>query len=42
MKRQIMLVDDEHGMLDLVGLVLQRQGFSVLKAKDAFTGSGST
>ncbi|MEL7674284.1 MAG: response regulator [Chloroflexota bacterium] len=37
MKRQIMLVDDEHGMLDLVGLVLQRQGFSVLKAKDAFT-----
>lgn len=37
MKRQIMLVDDENGMLDLVGLVLQRQGFSVLKAKDAFT-----
>lgn len=37
MKRQIMLVDDENGMLDLIGLVLQRQGFSVLKAKDAFT-----
>ena len=37
MKRQIMLVDDENGMLDLVGLILQRQGFSVLKARDAFT-----
>jgi DNA-binding response OmpR family regulator len=37
MKRQIMLVDDESGMLDLVGLILQRQGFSVLKARDAFT-----
>jgi len=37
MKRQIMLVDDESGMLDLVGLILQRQGFSVLKVKDAYT-----
>lgn len=37
MKRQIMLVDDESGMLDLVGLILQRQGLSVLKVKDAFT-----
>ncbi|NLE53030.1 MAG: response regulator [Chloroflexi bacterium] len=37
MKRQIMLVDDESGMLDLVGLILQRQGLSVLKVKDAYT-----
>jgi len=37
MKKLIMLVDDESGMLDLVGLILQRQGYSVLKARDALT-----
>ncbi len=37
MKKLIMLVDDESGMLDLVGLILQRQGYSVLKARDGLT-----
>ncbi len=37
MKKLIMLVDDESGMLDLVGLILQRQGYGVLKARDALT-----
>jgi two-component system, OmpR family, alkaline phosphatase synthesis response regulator PhoP len=37
MSIQIMLVDDEAGMLDLIGLILNRQGFSVLKVQDAST-----
>lgn len=35
MGKQIMVVDDESGMLDLLGLILNRQGFGVVKAQDA-------
>ena len=35
MKRQIMLVDDEAGVLALVSIILQRGGFCVQTARDA-------
>ncbi len=35
MKRQIMVVDDEIGALTLIGIMLERGGFDVLKARDA-------
>lgn len=35
MKRNILVVDDEIGALTLIGIMLERGGFSVLKAKDA-------
>lgn len=35
MKKQILVVDDEVGALTLIGIMLERGGFSVLKAKDA-------
>lgn len=37
MKRNILVVDDEIGALTLIGIMLERGGFSVLKAKDATT-----
>lgn len=37
MKKQILVVDDEIGALTLIGIMLERGGFSVLKAKDANT-----
>jgi two-component system, OmpR family, response regulator MtrA len=37
MKKQILVVDDEIGALTLIGIMLERGGFSVLKAKDAKT-----
>ena len=37
MTKQIMVVDDEIGALTLIGIMLERGGFSVLKAKDAYT-----
>lgn len=36
MTKQIMVVDDEVGALTLIGIMLERGGFEVLKAKDAF------
>lgn len=35
MKQQILVVDDEIGALTLIGIMLERGGFSVQKAKDA-------
>lgn len=35
MKKRILVVDDEVGALTLIGIMLERGGFSVLKAKDA-------
>jgi len=35
MKRQILVVDDEIGALTLIGIMLERGGFNVLKARDA-------
>lgn len=35
MKKTILVVDDEVGALTLIGIMLERGGFSVLKAKDA-------
>lgn len=35
MKKHILVVDDEIGALTLIGIILERGGFSVLKAKDA-------
>jgi DNA-binding response OmpR family regulator len=35
MKKHILVVDDEIGALTLIGIMLERGGFSVLKAKDA-------
>lgn len=35
MKRNILVVDDEIGALTLIGIMLERGGFSVLKARDA-------
>lgn len=35
MKRHILVVDDEIGALTLIGIMLERGGFGVLKAKDA-------
>ena len=37
MKKQILVVDDEIGALTLIGIMLERGGFSVMKAKDAKT-----
>jgi DNA-binding response OmpR family regulator len=37
MKRQILVVDDEIGALTLIGIMLERGGFNVLKARDATT-----
>jgi two-component system sensor histidine kinase/response regulator len=34
--KHIMVVDDELGTVKLVGIMLEREGFVVLKAKDAF------
>ena len=36
MSKEIMVVDDEVGALTLIGIMLERGGFSVLKARDAF------
>ena len=36
MTKQIMVVDDEVGALTLIGIMLERGGFSVVKAKDAY------
>ena len=35
MKKNILIVDDEIGALTLIGIMLERGGFNVLKAKDA-------
>lgn len=35
MKRDILVVDDEIGALTLIGIMLERGGFNVLKARDA-------
>ncbi|MCA9902845.1 MAG: response regulator [Anaerolineae bacterium] len=35
MKRQILVVDDEIGALTLIGIMLERGGFNVMKARDA-------
>jgi DNA-binding response OmpR family regulator len=35
MKKHILVVDDEIGALTLIGIMLERGGFSVLKARDA-------
>lgn len=35
MKKTILVVDDEVGALTLIGIMLERGGFSVLKAKSA-------
>ena len=34
--QEIMVVDDEVGALTLIGIMLERGGFTVLKARDAF------
>lgn len=36
MSKQIMVVDDDAGLLALIGVILKRAGYTVLKAKDAF------
>ena len=33
--KRILVVDDEIGALTLIGIMLERGGFEVLKAKDA-------
>ncbi len=35
MKKNVLVVDDEIGALTLIGIMLERGGFNVLKAKDA-------
>jgi DNA-binding response OmpR family regulator len=35
MKRHILVVDDEIGALTLIGIMLERGGFSISKARDA-------
>jgi two-component system response regulator MtrA len=37
MSKRILVVDDEVGALTLIGIMLERGGFDVLKARDAFT-----
>lgn len=37
MKKNILVVDDEIGALTLIGIMLERGGFTVVKAKDADT-----
>jgi two-component system alkaline phosphatase synthesis response regulator PhoP len=36
MTRQVLVVDDEIGALTLIGIMLERGGFDVLKARDAY------
>jgi two-component system, OmpR family, phosphate regulon response regulator PhoB len=40
MKKHILVVDDEIGALTLIGIMLERGGFGVLKAKDAIAALG--
>lgn len=40
MKKHILVVDDEIGALTLIGIMLERGGFGVLKAKDARSALG--
>jgi two-component system response regulator MtrA len=40
MKKHILVVDDEIGALTLIGIMLERGGFGVLKAKDAKSALG--
>jgi DNA-binding response OmpR family regulator len=35
-RQQILIVDDEIGALTLIGIMLERGGFEVLKARDAY------
>lgn len=35
MRKNVLVVDDELGALTLIGIMLERGGFNVLKAKDA-------
>jgi DNA-binding response OmpR family regulator len=35
MKKNVLVVDDEIGALTLIGIMLERGGFGVMKAKDA-------
>lgn len=37
MLKRIMVVDDEVGALTLIGIMLERGGFEVIKARDAYT-----
>lgn len=37
MSKRILVVDDEVGALTLIGIMLERGGFDVLKARDAYT-----
>jgi CheY-like chemotaxis protein len=37
MKQQVMLVDDEAGVLALVSIILQRGGYAIQTARDAKT-----
>lgn len=37
MKKTVLVVDDEIGALTLIGIMLERGGFNVMKAKDADT-----
>ena len=36
MTRQVLVVDDEIGALTLIGIMLERGGFEVFKARDAY------
>ncbi|MGF1505275.1 MAG: response regulator [Chloroflexi bacterium] len=36
MAKQVLIVDDEIGALTLIGIMLERGGFHVLKAQDAY------
>lgn len=40
MKKHVLVVDDEIGALTLIGIMLERGGFGVMKAKDAKTALG--
>lgn len=40
MKKNVLVVDDEIGALTLIGIMLERGGFGVTKAKDADTALG--
>lgn len=37
MSKQVLVVDDEIGALTLIGIMLERGGFDVIKAQDAYT-----
>jgi DNA-binding response OmpR family regulator len=41
MKRNILVVDDEIGALTLIGIMLERGGFTVLKARNATEALGT-